>query len=115
VAGRVCKFKKKITSLEIEPATFRFVCVHKIMIFLQGCSNRVKCNFILCAGSDFDDGSCVNGGFFVSFLQKRGDRRTLPLCEHMDGPHIIFGCILHYANFCKYTSQILFTMDGILP
>jgi hypothetical protein len=74
----------------------------------------VKCNLILCIGSDFDEGISVDGGFFVSFLQECGNGRTLPLCEHVDGPHIIFGCILHYASFCKYTSWILFTLDGIL-
>lgn len=48
---------------------------------------------------------CDGTVFFI--FQECGNRRTLPFCQYVDGPHIIFGCLFYHASFCKYISFII--------
>lgn len=42
---------------------------------------------------------CVN-----RLPQERGVRGTLPICQHVDGPHLLPGCLCHHGNIRKYQS-----------
>lgn len=39
---------------------------------------------------------------FLSRLPaERGVRRALPICEHVDGPSILSGCLHHHGHLCE--------------
>lgn len=52
----------------------------------------------------FDEYNSVCDGIAFFIFQECGNRRTLPFCQYVDGPHIIFGCLFYHASFCKYIS-----------
>lgn len=70
------------------------LCVSRILPYLSflGGVQRPVCVFLTGA-------LCEN-----RLPQECGVRGTLPICQHVDGPHLLPGCLCHHGNIRKYQS-----------
>lgn len=67
------------------------LCVSRILPYLSflGGVQRPVCVFLTGA-------LCEN-----RLPQECGVRGTLPICQHVDGPHLLPGCVCHHGNIRK--------------